>query len=329
MTDIFFSYSSKDRERVRPVRDALVAQGFDVFWDQTVPAGIDWDRWIRQHLNDAKCAVVFWSVHSVASDNVRHEAAVAKQHGKFLPVLLDALTAEQFPMGLYATQAVNLVTWTGSTVDGEWEKLKGEVEARLTPLWVSRMIDGLEAELVSERARRESAERRDKTLREQIVKEAQARQDLVRELEHAREEIEMLKARMQGAVAPQPVIEERPAQRPQRTPDQATLPPADHRLPEPGAGGRTRHSPEQAEREPEPAEPIVWEPRVEDHAWGCRGPADFDTRAPSGRAFRAGGARAACPRRRPRGDRVVHQEQERGQAQYRRQLTMRTRPGGR
>jgi hypothetical protein len=100
MTDIFFSYSSKDRERVRPVRDTLVAQGFDVFWDQTVPAGLDWDTWIRQHLNRAKCALVFWSVNSIASDNVRHEAMVAKQHGKLVPVMLDALTAEQFPMGL-------------------------------------------------------------------------------------------------------------------------------------------------------------------------------------------------------------------------------------
>jgi len=50
VTDIFFSYSSADRERVRPIRDALVAQGFEVFWDQQVPAGTDWDSWIRQHL---------------------------------------------------------------------------------------------------------------------------------------------------------------------------------------------------------------------------------------------------------------------------------------
>ena len=40
------------------------------------------------------------------------------------------------------------------------------------------------------------------------------------------------------------------------------MPPADHRLPEPVAGGRASHSPEQAEREPEPVERIVWEPRV-------------------------------------------------------------------
>jgi hypothetical protein len=40
MTDIFFSYSSADRKRVRPIRDALAEQGFEVFWDQQVPAGM-------------------------------------------------------------------------------------------------------------------------------------------------------------------------------------------------------------------------------------------------------------------------------------------------
>ena len=100
MTDIFFSYSSADRERVRPIRDALAEQGFEVFWDQQVPAGMDWDTWIRQHLTKSKCAMAFWSATSVSSDNVRHEAAVAKQQGKLISVLLEPLTAEQFPMGL-------------------------------------------------------------------------------------------------------------------------------------------------------------------------------------------------------------------------------------
>src|SRR5215467_4603831 len=107
MTDIFFSYRSDDRERVRPVRDAFAALGFDVFWDQEVPAGVDWDTWIRRHLAQAKCAIVFWSTTSVTSDNVRHEATIARQQNKLIPVLLAALTAEHFPMGLYAQQAAN------------------------------------------------------------------------------------------------------------------------------------------------------------------------------------------------------------------------------
>ncbi len=141
MADIFFSYSSLDRERVRPIYQALNEQGFDIFWDQSVPAGTDWDRWIRQHLNDAKCAIVFWSVNSVASDNVRHEATVAKQRGKLVPVLLDPLTAEQFPMGSYSTQGANLSAWSGETEDVEWTKVQRELEARLTPPWLRRIID--------------------------------------------------------------------------------------------------------------------------------------------------------------------------------------------
>jgi hypothetical protein len=82
MTDVFLSYSSKDRDRVRLIRDALAERGFDVFWDQTLPAGIDWDTWIRQHLAQSKCALVVWSKNSVGSDNVRHEAKIAKDQRK-------------------------------------------------------------------------------------------------------------------------------------------------------------------------------------------------------------------------------------------------------
>ena len=71
MTDIFFSYSSADRER-------LVAQGFEVFWDQEVPTGLDWDSWIRQHLTKTKCAMAFWSMASVASSL----KSPPQQHGR-------------------------------------------------------------------------------------------------------------------------------------------------------------------------------------------------------------------------------------------------------
>jgi hypothetical protein len=194
VTDIFFSYSSADRERVRPIRDALVAQGFEVFWDQQVPPGMDWDTWIRQHLTKSKCAMAFWSATSVSSDNVRHEAMVAKQQGKLISVLLEPLTAEQFPMGLYAQQAANLSGWNGDHSHDEWRKFRREFEAKLTPLWVRRQLDELEAELVGERARREGAERRDRVLQNQIAKEAEAQQHLKQERDSAVDEVTALKA---------------------------------------------------------------------------------------------------------------------------------------
>jgi len=206
MTDIFFSYSSPDRERVRPIRDALVAQGFEVFWDQQVPAGMDWDTWIRQHLTKSKCAMAFWSSASVSSDNVRHEAMVAKQQGKLISVLLEPLTAEQFPMGLYAQQAANLAGWSGDYSHDEWRKLRREFEAKLTPLWVRRQIDEIEAELVGERARREGAERRDRTMQAQIAKEVEVQQELKQDRDKALDEVVALKATVEkltqtGAVA--------------------------------------------------------------------------------------------------------------------------------
>jgi hypothetical protein len=194
VTDIFFSYSSVDRERVRPIRDALVAQGFEVFWDQEVPTGLDWDSWIRQHLTRSKCAMAFWSAASVGSDNVRHEAVVAKQQGKLISVLLEPLTAQQFPMGLYAQQAANLANWNGDQNHDEWRKFRREYEAKLTPAWVRRQVDELEAELVGERARREGAERRDRILQAQIAKEAETQQDLKRDRDSALDEVAALKA---------------------------------------------------------------------------------------------------------------------------------------
>jgi TIR domain-containing protein/PAN domain-containing protein len=158
-----------------------------------VPAGVDWDTWIRQHLASCKCAIVFWSSASITSRNVRHEATIADQEGKLIPVLLEPLNARQFPMGLYAQQAANLVDWNGDLNNEEWNKLRREYEAKLMPGWVRQQIDQLEAELVAERARRQGVERRDKTLQAQITKEAETQLGLQRERDSALDEIAVLK----------------------------------------------------------------------------------------------------------------------------------------
>src|SRR5262249_44496483 len=113
MADIFLSYSSKDRDGVRPVRDALAAMGYEVFWDQEVPTGVDWNSWIMNHLGQARLAVVAWTRNAAASRNVVHEATIALEDGKLLPVLLEPMTARDFPMGFYTTQAASLHDWTG------------------------------------------------------------------------------------------------------------------------------------------------------------------------------------------------------------------------
>ncbi len=185
MTDVFFSYSSKDRERVRPIRDALVAEGFDVFWDQEVPPGRNWDEWIRQHLDAARCAIVFWSAHSVKSDNVVHEATVAKSFGKLIPVLLDLIEAGQFPMGHYTTQA--LIIPPEGIAPATLLRLNAEVEAKAIRRWMRRKFAELEGRVATLTTARQQLEDNEAVLYRRVA-------ELEGELESSRRERNRIQA---------------------------------------------------------------------------------------------------------------------------------------
>jgi hypothetical protein len=173
MTDVFFSYSSKDRERVRFIRDALVAEGFDVFWDQEVPPGRNWDEWIRQHLEAARCTIVFWSENSVRSGNVVHEATIAKDALRLIPVLLDPIGTEQFPMGHYTTMGVTL--FEGADNAGNIRRLIEEVEAKATRRWMRRKLAVLEGQVKALTHAREQLEDHEAQLQRRVAElEAQA-----------------------------------------------------------------------------------------------------------------------------------------------------------
>jgi hypothetical protein len=205
VTDIFFFYSAKDRERVRPIYEALTAVGFDIFWDLQIPAGKDWDTLIKEQLAEARSAIVFWSLASIASDNVRHEATVAKQQSKLVPVLLDPLRVEQFPMGLFNTQAARLHEWSGNDDDPEWKKLLFEIENKAMPAWAGRRMENLAGELRAESLRRKTAEAKEDSaeaqLRQEIQQQGQLRRDRERvqaETEAARAEAEAARAELAG-----------------------------------------------------------------------------------------------------------------------------------
>jgi hypothetical protein len=90
------------------VHDALTEAGYDVFWDREVPPGKDWDSWIRGELEAARLVIVLWTKAGVASPNVRHEAIIAREAGKLLPVIAEDLKPSDFPMGLFHVQALDL-----------------------------------------------------------------------------------------------------------------------------------------------------------------------------------------------------------------------------
>jgi hypothetical protein len=110
MADVFVSYASEDRERAGQLAQALGARGWSVWWDRKIIAGQAFDRAIERELETARSAVVLWSAHSVDSEWVKNEAAVAAERGVLVPALIDGV---RLPLEFRRKQTADLVNWHG------------------------------------------------------------------------------------------------------------------------------------------------------------------------------------------------------------------------
>ena len=97
-------------------------------------------------------------------------------------------------MGFYSQQAADLSKWNGDQEDTEWRKFRREFEAKLMPRWVQQKLNDVDAELEGERAKRQTAEAHEKSLRARISTEAKIQQDLKRERDQALTEASEFKA---------------------------------------------------------------------------------------------------------------------------------------
>ena len=120
VSDIFISYASEDRARIRPLAEALEARGWSVFWDTTLLPGETWRRKITAELDAARCVIVLWSERSVESHWVEQEAEEGQRRRILVPAMIDRVT---IPLGFRSLQAANLVGWDGKAGHGELEKI--------------------------------------------------------------------------------------------------------------------------------------------------------------------------------------------------------------
>jgi hypothetical protein len=131
MADIFISYKREDQEergRVRPIAEALRAEGYDVFYDVQIPPGSSWEDVLQSKIKAARAVLVLWSQHSVESDWVKEEAEMAKHAGKLIPVFLDAVPP---PFGFARIEGANLVDWDGDLTHIEWKNLVSAIKTRI------------------------------------------------------------------------------------------------------------------------------------------------------------------------------------------------------
>jgi Tol biopolymer transport system component len=114
MADIFVSYASEDRERVRPIVEELEARGFSVWWDTRIGIGASFDREIERELRAASCVVTVWSTASVDSDWVREETQDGLDRNILVPIQIDDC---RLPLGFRRTQTAQLFDWPDTQHD--------------------------------------------------------------------------------------------------------------------------------------------------------------------------------------------------------------------
>jgi hypothetical protein len=123
--DVFVSYSTADRERVRPLVAALVAAGLNVWWDRRISPGAGFDTEIQKALDAARCVLVVWSRESVESEWVITEASEGLERGVLVPVSIDSVRPplafrrrQTIEIGDSATAADDLVRAVQGVLEG-------------------------------------------------------------------------------------------------------------------------------------------------------------------------------------------------------------------
>jgi hypothetical protein len=125
MSDIFISYSSKDRPWVEGFAKTLESHGWSVWWDRNIPTGGSFNAVIRQELRIAKCAIIVWSEQSVESEWVQAEAAEAKKQDKYLPIQINE---SDIPLGFTQRTFQSLVDWEAGIEHAGFSQLLKDIE---------------------------------------------------------------------------------------------------------------------------------------------------------------------------------------------------------
>lgn len=129
MPQIFISYARVDRTKVVRLVAVLRKLGFSPWWDDDIPPGASWEETIARALADAQAVVVCWSPASIASENVRSEARVARGLGRLVQVFLHPCDP---PLFFGERQGIDLTDWNGSARHPHMDRLKQALQSAIT-----------------------------------------------------------------------------------------------------------------------------------------------------------------------------------------------------
>lgn len=122
MADIFISYASEDRNKVKLFVKAFEDQGWSVWWDRNLLFGRPFDQVIRTELRTAGCIVVVWTENAAKSLYVIGEARDAVRTNNLISVFF-SLPSTEIPYDLQAINGVELMHWDGNTSTPDFRRL--------------------------------------------------------------------------------------------------------------------------------------------------------------------------------------------------------------
>lgn len=108
MSDVFISYSRRDRDYARNLAELISSLGINVWWDHALLPNDQFRDAIQTKLERANAVIVLWSRDSAASPFVVDEADVARKDNKLVSVLVDEFSSGSIPIGLRGTHACHL-----------------------------------------------------------------------------------------------------------------------------------------------------------------------------------------------------------------------------
>src|SRR5688572_22693330 len=120
MTDLFISYSHKDRDSARTLAELLVERGYSVWWDINLLPGQEFADEINAVIKKARAVIVLWTPESITSRWVKSEATLALEKGKLVPVWL---VRSELPAPFNTVHTIDVSTWNGSRNDPVLENL--------------------------------------------------------------------------------------------------------------------------------------------------------------------------------------------------------------
>lgn len=107
--DIFISYSHDDRQYMHRVRDALQEADFEVWTDEKIETGQDWENTVAEMIKNSACIVALLSETAAASKWVGRELGYAEANEtQIFPLLLHGDENKCVPLRLINHQFIDV-----------------------------------------------------------------------------------------------------------------------------------------------------------------------------------------------------------------------------